>query len=201
MRRWQGSGFVTAVLLAAAGAALPACRGRDVGTSAQHEAGTPGAAADPSAERQPISLTGCMQRGAAGEYTLASVATGGVTEPGEAKDERSWTADKDSTPESRAQLSAVSSYRLVPAEEDQDFAEYVNTRVAVRGRLAADVPTGTSGTAARPQGTAGDQSGTGRAPGGEVERGATSSTVVGEAAPLRGFYVESIRKVADSCGQ
>jgi len=196
VRRVQGSRLMLTTVLAGAVALGSACQGRQTEPAAT-DATTPVAGqTDASAERQMITLTGCLQRGPAGEFTLASVATGGVLEPGETP-ERENTAPAASTPESRAQLSASSSYRLLPAE-DQDFSEYANARVAVRGRLAPDVPTGTAGT--RPQdGSAGDTSAGKADTGTEVESGAATSTVAGSAPPLRGFHVESLRKVSDSC--
>jgi hypothetical protein len=72
------------------------------------------------------------------------------------------------------------------------MAQYENQRVAVRGRLAADVPVATTGTAAGDAGQAPPE-------GTVVESSETSAKVQGSAPPLRGFHVESVRKVADSC--
>ena len=113
--------------------------------------------------------------------------TGGVldpTAPADA-DERANTAEPGSTPESAGTIRAGTSYRLV-ADADEDLHEYVDKRVAVRGRLAADTPVGTTGDLPEE--------------GVVVESSPTNATVAADAPPLRGFHVESVDKVADSCG-
>lgn len=157
-----------------------------------------GTAADTQYDTAAVTLTGCVQRGAGNEYVLANVANAGVMPSPEAPADgnqqgtaneranqaRSWTAPDSSTTESTGQMLAASTYRLVPG--DEDLSEYVDKRVAIRGRLSPDVATGTSGTAAQQSGQ-------------QVSSDATGATVAGSAPPLRGFYVGSVRKVADSC--
>jgi hypothetical protein len=142
---------------------------------------------DPAASRRTVTLTGCLQRGlAAGEYNLMSVATGGVigTTGEGAQDTRQGAAPTTATPESQARLQAESSYRLVDWG-DENLEQYVNTRVRVNGLLASEVPATTSGNLPE----------TGKL----AESTAQTATVVGEAQPLPGFYVRSVRKVADTC--
>jgi hypothetical protein len=173
---------VALVLVGALG--LHACGGGDSRQAATPEATTtPAERTDPSAERQVITLTGCLERGVSpGEFTLMSVATAGVTTP--AAPQRGADASRVD-PESRADLQAASSYRLVTLDEDDDFSEYVGQRVTVSGRLAAEGPdTRTPSTPPEGKPVASDR---------------TSATVTADAPPLRGFYVASIRKVDDSC--
>jgi hypothetical protein len=142
-----------------------------------------------SAERQIITLTGCLQRGVQpGVYNLMSVATAGVVGEGGTTGEQPKGGETET---SAAQLASSSSYQLIASTDEhrQDMAQYENQRVAVRGRLSADVPVGTTGS---------DQ---GASAGGKVvDSSATNATVAGSAPPLRGFHVESVRKVGDSCG-
>jgi hypothetical protein len=137
-----------------------------------------------------------------GADTLMSVATGGVVDTSPAQQQRqkdvkrgddrmqsgpSREATESTTPGSIATAAGGSSYRLIPNESEQraDLAKYENQRVAVRERLAADVPVGTTGSAT-PGGTV-------------VDSSATNATVKGSAPQLRGFQVESVTKVADTC--
>jgi hypothetical protein len=166
-----------------------------------------------SAERQIITLTGCLKRDVQpGTYALLSVATAGVLEDGSAAQQQrrkemqgqsggggAATPTDTSSPASAATLASGSSYRLIAEDADQrqEMAKHENTRVVVRGRLAAEGPVGTTGNAAGaaaagPQGSA--------AAGGTVtDSSATNATVAGSAPSLRGFYVESVNKVGDSC--
>jgi hypothetical protein len=170
------------------------CGRSERATTGSREANEPpGARADASAERQPITLTGCVQRGTApGTFILASTATAGVTGGGgEARRElprdvngQERSAPDKSTDTSRAQLASASSYRLMPSAND-DLGQYENKRVSVRGRLAAETPVGTSGTTP--------------AEGHTVDSSATNATVAGSAPQLRGFQVVSVDVVADSC--
>jgi hypothetical protein len=162
-----------------------------------------------SAERQVITLTGCLKRDVQpGSYVLASVATGGVLDDkSAAQQERRKDVKRGddrmrpdqpganpdtATPNSQATLAAGSSYQLIAAADDQrqELAKHENQRVAVRGRLAADQPVGTSGKTGANAPDAGGK---------VVDSSATNATVAGSAAPLRGFQVESVRKVGDSC--
>jgi hypothetical protein len=157
----------------------------DAQSQAAHDGSTPiGVTPDPSAERQVITLTGCLQRGVTpSEFTLVSVGTGGITEPA-APRRQEGAAESNPTPESRADLMAATSYRVV-ATGDEDLSQYAGQRVTVSGRLAAKAP------AAAPR--------QGEEAGREVESDTTSSTVAGTPSDLRGFYVSSVRKVADTC--
>jgi hypothetical protein len=160
-----------------------ACGGGRTDESTPETTTSPGVQPDPSAERRFITLTGCLQRGVSpGEYVLASVATAGVTDPLSTTEAQRGAAAPD--PEAQAQLAAASSYRLVPMS-DEDLAEHVDTRVTVRGRLAAEAPS-------QPM----DEAGRAGTPAGSTP---TSATVTAEAPALRGLYVESLRKVADDC--
>jgi hypothetical protein len=208
--------FIIALTLAA-GAGSQACnRGERAhgGPEATTDATTPTAGTtSASAERQIITLTGCLKRDVQpGTYALISVATAGVIDDGkssQAQQQERDTKGQDAatqngrapaadtaTPDSAASLASGSSYRLIPAKDDQrqDMARYENQRVAVRGRLAADTPVGTSGSA-------GDSGSTGAAASGGtvVDSSATNTTVAGSASTLRGLQVESVRKVGDSC--
>jgi hypothetical protein len=168
------------------------CGGGREGTRESQPRGDepPSVASDPSAERQTIRLTGCVKPDATpGKFVLASVATAGVSDiDGESEKPRSWAAEGKETTSSQGAAMAASTYQLLPADEDEgeNLAEYQNKRVTVRGRLAADTPTGTSGTAQ---------------PGTEprAQTDATGAKVTAQASPLRGVYVESITKVSDSC--
>lgn len=161
--------------------------------------GTQACGRDGSPDQEIITLTGCLQPGVdPGVYNLMSVATAGVIEHGPGvpagtdgtQDSPDWTADDASTRTSSAQLAATSSYRLIAgtADERREIAQYENQRVTVRGRLASEVPVGTTGTNEDipRQGVV-------------VESSPTNAEVVGAAPPLRGFHVESVTKVADSC--
>jgi hypothetical protein len=201
----HASAFIVAVALtASSGQACNRGEGHQQGANPARDANTPAAeATSPAAERQIISLTGCLKRGAQpGEYALMSVATGGVLDTSPAQQKRqndvkrgddrmqsstSREAIESTTPGSIATAAGGSSYRLIPSESDQrkDLAKYENQRVTVRGRLAADVPVGTTGSPT-PGGTV-------------VDSSATNATVKGSAPPLRGFQVESVTKVADTC--
>lgn len=149
---------------------------------------TPSVQTDPIAERGFIRLTGCVKPDATpGQYVLASVATSGVLDGDgdrQQEDERSWTAEDKGDAGAQGAAIASSTYQLIPGEDD-DLSQYENTRVTVRGRLAAERPAGTSGT---------DEPG-----GRELDRDAAGSKVVADAPPLRGFHVESVDPVADSC--
>jgi hypothetical protein len=176
-------GWAFALLLGSA-VTVGACGGAERDAGQQSPAAT---AADPSAARQTITLTGCLKRGVQpGEYTLSAVATGGVLDPAAQADtdDRSSAAEPGATPESTAALRAGSSYRLV-ADAGEDLHEYVDKRVAVRGRLAAETPVGTAGTMPEE--------------GVVIESSPTNATVAADAPPLRGFHVESVDEVADSC--
>jgi hypothetical protein len=206
---------MTSVALAGAVALLVACEARqmpepDVATH-------PGQQPDPAAQGRIVSLTGCLQPGdTPGEYTLASVATAGVL-PGTGEprqDDRSYTVDRPpASPEDQAALVADTSYRVIPTGDvGDDLREHLNQRVTLVGRVAADVPQhGGAQPSARPaeQARAGEQR---QAQPGAAQRGATGTTgtaagedlptettVVAEPPPLRGFYVQSVRRVADTC--
>jgi hypothetical protein len=147
---------------------------------------SPGVRSDPASERQVITLTGCLQRGASpSEFMLASVATAGVTDvvPGATQATQQGAAETTAM-QSQAALMAETSYRLV-ALGDDDLAQFDGKRVAVSGRLAAEAPA--SAAPAR------SETGT------QVEDGPTSATVAAQAPALRGFYVQSIRKIDDDC--
>jgi hypothetical protein len=151
----------------------------------------PSVASDPSAERQTIRLTGCVKPDATpGKFVLASVATAGVSDvdgqPNREKP-RSWAAEGKETTSSQGTAMATSTYQLLPEDKGENLAEYQNKRVTVRGRLAAETPTGTSGTA-QPDGSDA-----------RAQTDATGAKVTAQASPLRGVYVESITKVSDSC--
>lgn len=137
---------------------------------------------DPAAERALITLTGCVERSISpGEYTLASVATGGVTASADVQ--RGAAGQAPIEPDDQARLRASSSYRLLVLG-DHDLAPLVGKRVTVRGRLAPEV--------ARDEPAA-------PSAGREVASSPTGSTVAGEAPELRGFYVESTRTISESC--
>jgi hypothetical protein len=125
-----------------------------------------------------------------GRFVLASVATAGVTDAEEEQEKpRSWAAEGKETATSQGAVMAASTYQLLPGDEDEadSLARYQNKRVTIRGRLAAETPIGTSGSA--------------QAPGTETraQTDATGAKVTAQAPPLRGVYVESITKVSDSC--
>jgi hypothetical protein len=149
---------------------------------------SPGVAPDAAMEHQRIRLTGCVERGTGiGEYLLTGVATAGIVDPPEEEqtDKRSWTAEPQTTPEAAARLKAASTYRLVASEEN--LADYVGNRVTVGGRLAVEAPEATAGDTPE---------------GGElVESTPDSATIVAEAPQSRGFYVDSISKVSDTCSR
>jgi len=182
-----------AAALAMSSLMLAGC-GRSEPTTGSREANEPpGARADASAERQPITLTGCVRSGTEpGTFILASTATAGVTGgQGETRRElprdvngQERSAQDTSTDTSRAQLAAASSYRLMPSA-DENLGQYENKRVSIRGRLAAESPVGTSGTTP--------------SEGQTVDSSSTSATVAGSAPQLRGFQVVSVDVVADSC--
>jgi hypothetical protein len=157
----------------------------------------PSVASDPSAERRRIRLTGCVKPDATpGRFVLASVATAGIGDgdEGDGEKPRSWAAEGKETPESQAATIATSTYQLLPGDGDEaeSFAQYRNKRVTVHGRLAAETPTGTAGTAQAP-GAAG------QAQTGQAQTDAAGAKVTAPAPPLRGVYVEKISKVSDSC--
>jgi hypothetical protein len=147
-----------------------------------------------------------------GTYALMSVATAGVLDDSSAaqqerrqdmkrpsQDGRAPTDTDTSSPAAAATLASGSSYRLIADDADkrQELAKYENTRVAVRGRLAAEGPVGTTGTAAGATGT-GTQGGA-TAGGTVTDSSASNATVAGSAPSLRGFHVESVKKVGESC--
>jgi hypothetical protein len=166
-----------------------------------------------SAERQIITLTGCLKRDVQpGTYALMSVATAGVLDDDSAAQQRrqdtqgqrgqvpegqAATGTDTSTAGSAATLAAGSSYRLVAddAEHREEMAKHENKRVVVRGRLAAEGPVGTTGNAGGAAGT-GTQGGAG---GTVTDSSPTNATVAGSAPPLRGLHVESVKKVGESC--
>jgi hypothetical protein len=178
-----GAGLVAASLAIACGEGrqAPATRGEE----------PPSVQTDPVAERGFIRLTGCVKPDATpGRFVLASVATAGVLNTEEQRDqERSWTAEDDTPTEAQGTTMATSTYQLIPSD-DEDLAEYENQRVTVRGRIAAETPTGTTGGA-------GSQGGAGS----DVQTDAAGAKVTADAPPLRGLHVESIDKVADTCEQ
>ena len=178
----QRYGWGWALLLGSA-VTVGACGGGDRPADQQSPTAS---AADPSAARQTITLTGCLKQGVQpGEYTLASVGTAGVLDPAAPADaDQGANTAPGATPESAGTVRAGTSYRLV-ADADEDLHELVNKRVVVRGRLAAETPVGTSGEL--PEG------------GVVVESSPTNATVAADAPPLRGFHVESVNRVADSC--
>jgi hypothetical protein len=168
----------TALAFAGALALQVACGGGSDRPADLDGATPPGTEAAASAERQVITLTGCLQRGPApSEFTLASVATAGVIPSGQ-------TGQAAGSEESRAAVAAAASYRLL-SMGDEDLAQYDGQRVTVSGRLAPETPEAATPND-NPKGV-------------EVQKDTTSSTVVAEAPTLRGFYVESIRKVDDNC--
>jgi hypothetical protein len=180
--------MTSAIVLVAALGFQAACggSGREESTRiAGDDATSPsGVTPDPSAERQVITLTGCVQQGVPGEFTLASVVTAGVLDAAPPRQE--GAAEYRPDPASQAAAVAASSYRLVTTDDDHDLTEYVGQRVTVAGRLANESGT----TQASPEGA---RTGT------EVTSEPTHSTVVGNAPSLRGFYVTSLRKVSDTC--
>jgi hypothetical protein len=203
--------IVIIALALAAGAGTQACnRGERTqgGPQARADATTPPqAVTSASAERQIVTLTGCLKRDVQpGTYALISVATAGVLDDGSASQQQrrrdmkkpdtrtqNGPPEGPDTPGSVASLASGSSYRLIPSEDEQrqDMAKYENQRVAVRGRIAAEAPVGTAGNAGNAGATPSD--------GKVVDSSATHATVAGSAPTLRGFYVESVRKVGDSC--
>ena len=170
-----------------------------------------------SAERQIITLTGCLKRDVQpGTYALMSVATAGVLDDSSASQQQQRRADRQgqsgqaqgggaatatdtSTPASTATLASGSSYRLIADDpsQKQEMAKHENTRVVVRGRLAAEGPVGTTGNAGGAAAT-GAQGGT-TAGGTVTDSSATNATVAGSAPSLRGLHVESVKKVGESC--
>jgi hypothetical protein len=131
-----------------------------------------------------ITLTGCLLRGASpAEFTLASVATAGNIPPAPVPGDQQGASAPSA--EGQAQLRADSTYRLVSLG-DEDLVKYEGKRVSVRGRLAVEAPASPA-----PQGME---------KGVQVEQGPTDSTVAAKAPVLRGFYVQSIRSLNDSCG-
>ena len=182
-----------AAALAMGSLIVAGCGRSERATSSREANEPPGARADASAERQPITLTGCVHRGTEpGTFILASTATAGVTS-GQGDTRRDLPRDVNgqehsapdrSTDTSRAQLAAASSYRLMPSE-NEDLGKYENKRVSIRGRLAAETPVGTTGTTPTEGRT--------------VDSSATNATVAGSAPTLRGFQVVSVDVVADSC--
>jgi hypothetical protein len=139
-----------------------------------------------------IRMTGCVERGVdASQYTLASVATAGVT--GTTGDPHSIASEQE------AQARAATSYRLLTLD-DTDLSKYVGNRVTVLGRLAPDLPGAppqalpAPGAAAKPQSS---QPGKGQT--NQSQTDPTGTTVTGQAPPLRGFWVERVQKIADTC--
>ena len=208
------------LIMVALGAGTQAC------SSGERAHGGPEAKADPNAppegvtsaaaERQIITLTGCLKRDVQpGTYALMSVATAGVLDDtssaqqkrrqdtkeqsGGSQAGRSAADTDTATPASVATLASGSSYRLIAndAEQRQEIAKHENQRVTVRGRLAAEGPVGTTGDAKGATG-AGNQGGA-TAGGTVTDSSATNATVAGAAPSLRGFHVESVNKVGDSC--
>jgi hypothetical protein len=186
--RRQGSRFLTAAVLCGTMAVMGACEARDPGQA--DGTAPPGTMADAAAQRQVITVTGCLQRGVGvGEYVLASVGTAGVIgTTGVEEQGRSWTADAGETDRAQGRIASATSYRLVTMGEGENLEEFVGQRVAARGRLAAEAP-----AHAAPQ--AEDIPEEGRV----VESGPTGAVVEGSAPPLRGFYYESVNRVADTC--
>jgi hypothetical protein len=208
------------LIMVVLGAGTQAC------SSGERAHGGPEAKANPNAppegvtsgaaERQIITLTGCLKRDVQpGSYALMSVATAGVLDDSSAAQQKRRqdmkgqsggsqaggpATDTDTaTAASIATLASGSSYRLIAndAEQRQELAKHENARVTVRGRLAAETPVGTTGNATGASGT-GNQGGA--AAGGTVtDSSATNATVAGSAPSLRGFHVESVSKVGDSC--
>jgi hypothetical protein len=158
-----------------------------------------------SAERQIITLTGCLKRDVQpGTYALMSVATAGVLDDDSAaqqqrRQDTQATGTDTSTPGSAATLAAGSSYRLIAddAAHREEMAKHENKRVVVRGQLAAEGPVGTTGNAGGAAGT-GTQGGA-TAGGTVTDSSPTNATVAGSAPPLRGLHVESVKKVGESC--
>jgi hypothetical protein len=206
--------FVFALALAA-GAGAQACSGGERaqgGPQAKAADGTapPEGVTSTAAEQQIVTLTGCLKRDVQpGSYALVSVATAGVLNDKDAAQQRRGQGAKGqddgsgsqanidtATPGSMATLASGSSYSLIPAKADQrdELAKLEKTRVTVRGRLAADTPVGTSGNAGDPR-----QSGSASSGGTVVDSSATNATVAGAAPTLRGFHLQSVTKVADSC--
>jgi hypothetical protein len=226
VRLEHGRRGMATVALVGAFALLAACEPRQMpqadGTA------HPGQQPDPAAQGRVVSLTGCLTPGdTPGEFTLASVATAGVLPgTGEPRDDgRDYTVDRPAaSPEDQAALVAGSSYRVIPTDDvREDLREHLNQRVTLVGRVAPDVPQhGAAGQDAgqgqpgagqagqqqgqQAQGQAGQQQGqqlqgqvgqpgatgtTGQAP--------TEATVVAQPPTLRGFYVHSVRHVADTC--
>jgi hypothetical protein len=189
--RRQVSRLLTAVAVCGTMAAASACQARDPG---QADGTTPpGAATDPVAERSIVTLTGCVQRGVGtGEYVLASVGTAGVlgTAGEDQEQARSWTVEPGDTDRAQGRVAAASSYRLVTMGEGENLEELVGKRVAARGRLAAEAAPGTAPARQGEEIPADGQL---------VESGPTQAVVQGSAPTLRGFYYESVRRVADTC--
>jgi hypothetical protein len=182
-------------------AAFAAALGFTVGCEARdtevREDVPPAAATDPSAERQFIRLAGCVKPDAdPGKFVLAGVSTAGVI-GGAAGDEkqqaRSWTTDDEASISGQASAIAASSYQLI-VPEGEDMSEFANKRVIVTGILAHETPVGTSGRADADDAAA-------ASPSREAQRDTSSSKVTADSAPsLRGLHVESVNRVADSCG-
>jgi hypothetical protein len=225
--RQYGRTVMTGVALVGAVALLAGCEARqmpepDVATH-------PGQQPDPAAQGRVVSLTGCLMPGdTPGEYTLASVATAGVL-PGTGEpqqDGRAYTVDRAPASEAdQAALVADTSYRVIPMDDvGDDLHEHLNRRVTLVGRVAAEAPQ--HGAAAGPEGAGIGQAGADAqvetqqdaaqqqqaqqraAPQGTAQPGATGTagqqpptetTVVAEPPPLRGFYAQSVRRVADTC--
>jgi hypothetical protein len=185
--RRQGSRLLTAALMCGAMAFTGACQARDPGEV--DSTTNPGMAADAAAQRQMLTLTGCVQRGVgAGEYVLASVGTSGVLgTTGDDQQARSWTVEPGDTDRAQGRVAAATSYRLVTMGEGENLEEFVGQRVAARGRLAAEAPAESTPESEIPEG------------GVVVESGPTGAVVQGGAPPLRGFYYESVRRVSDTC--
>jgi hypothetical protein len=208
--------LVITVALAVGGQACGSSERAHGGPEATANATTPPeGVTSASAERQIITLTGCLKRDVQpGTYALMSVATAGVLDDSSASQQQrredkqrqsgqaqggAATATDTSTPASTATLSSGSSYRLIADDpnQKQEMAKHENTRVVVRGRLAAEGPVGTTGSAG---GAAATGAQGGATAGGTVtDSSATNATVAGSAPSLRGLHVESVKKVGESC--
>lgn len=164
---------------------------------------------EPRAESEAILLSGCLQRGPDGEgFVLTRTADIDIGEPGAPGRRGGHSATPTSPrpvpgqetagePSARAERSALSTYRLVPAAAAVKLAEHVEHHVEVQGRLQVS-PSDLTTSGTRSGGPPAERPGSTQAPGAD-----SPTTTPGDSPPVQEILttveVTSLRMIAGSC--
>ena len=166
------------------------------GTRTQEPATTPSTTTRSAAQANPLTLTGCLSRGANGEFMLmtASAGSSGATAPSGNNSGSvggSISAGSSTTQPGARATATAAMYRL----SGEDFAKLVGKRVEVMGTVQPSTGTASSTASAT---SSGNSSATGAArSGAEGTVGTTGSASA--TATMQNLTVTSVKEVTGEC--